>query len=114
MNFLTVLLVSIFMSANAMAANFSCHGTEPFWGAKVSSETIELNGPDYENPAKIVVTSVSGASGMVDSFLRVYSNKNGPIAIITSNKCDNGMSDETFPHEIILFTDSETLYGCCE
>ncbi len=99
------------LTSNAQALN--CSGTEPFWGATVSDDKIVLEGPGYETPYSIAVTGVTSAIGISADFLKVYSNDNGQVAVVTGNKCTDGMSDFEFPNEIILFTGSGTLYGCC-
>ncbi len=109
-SFLLFFFVACFSTA-AFAVN--CAGTEPFWGAQILTDKIVLEGPGYEVPMALPVTSVSGASGLTADFLKVYSNDNGQVAVITSNKCTDGMSDYEFPNEIIIFTGTETLYGCC-
>ena len=108
------ILASIFLlSGNALAV--SCHGTEPFWGAEVTKDKIVLNmvGFEADAPKTLAVSSVSGAAGYTASFLKVYSNQGKKVAVMTSNKCDNGMSDHIFPNQIIIFNGAETLYGCC-
>ena len=111
MKLVACLVLGIFCSTNAFA--MSCAGTEPFWGAEISSDKIVLEGPGYETPLALPVTSVSGAWGFTADFLKVYSNDNGQVAVMTSNKCSDSMSDFEFPNEIIIFTGTGTLYGCC-
>lgn len=106
---LTVLHANISEDTSAL----NCHGTEPFWGATLTEENVALEGPGFETPVSLPVTSVTGAAGYLADFLKVYSNQNGPVAIVTSNKCSDGMSDFTYPREVILFSGSATLYGCC-
>ncbi len=103
-------LASLF-SLNALAID--CHGTEPFWAAEVADDKVVLEGPGYEPALTLPVTNVSGAAGYTASFLQVFSNNNGQVAMVTSNECNNGMSDHIFPNEVYIFTGSTTLYGCC-
>ena len=108
---LIIVTASFLFSLNAAAID--CHGTEPFWGAEISDQKVVLEGPGYEPSLTLPVNSVSGAAGFTADFLKVYSNDNGQVAVVTSNKCSDSMSDFIFPNEVIIFTGSTTLYGCC-
>lgn len=105
-----ILLTSLF-SANAFA--LECGGTEPFWGATVSKSSVDIRSLGEPENQSIAVTSVEAASGYTSEFLQIYKNDNGPVAVVTSNKCNDSMSDYIYPKEIIIFTGSETFYGCC-
>ena len=104
------LFVALF-SGQAMA--LSCHGTEPFWGAEISPEKVIFIDPILESEKTIDLVSKEAPAGFSDSFMQIYTNANGPVAVVTSNKCSDGMSDFVYPNELILFTDNGTLYGCC-
>jgi len=106
---LLVLIVSLF-SVNALALN--CHGTEPFWSAEVSDEKVDFL--DFDDKVQSTrITEVKAASGFTSSFMQIYVNARGPVAVVTSNTCSDSMSDFAFPKEIILFTDMGVRYGCC-
>ena len=85
------------MSAPSFAA-LDCHGTEPFWNAKVSDKSIELKELGTVT-FLFSITKTNPAQGYKESFIKNYSNDNGPIATVTSRACDNGMSEEIFPKE---------------
>jgi uncharacterized membrane protein len=110
MKFLMVLVLTSFISTSALA--IGCHGTEPFWSAEVSSDKIVLTFVG-ESQSTFPVVSTQGAWGYTADFLKVYTNDNGPVAVMTSNKCSDSMSDFEYPNEIIIFTGGGTLYGCC-
>lgn len=101
--------ISVLFSFNALALN--CHGTEPFWSAEITDTQVKLD--EFGDKSVLPITSKTGAAGFMSDFLQVFSSMNGPVAIVTSNKCNDSMSDFEFPHEVILFTGSTTLYGCC-
>ena len=106
---LLVLIASLF-SVNALALN--CHGTEPFWGATVSTDKVEF--VDFDEQVQTTpITEVKAAAGFTSSFMQIYVNARGPVAIVTSNSCSDSMSNFTFPKEIILFTEMGVRYGCC-
>lgn len=102
------ILVSLF-SLNALALN--CHGTEPFWSADLSTDKIVFD--NFGDVETFPVSEIDSAFGYTASFLQIYKNNRGPVAIVTTNKCSDGMSDFEYPNEIILFTGTGTFYGCC-
>ncbi|MES2768341.1 MAG: hypothetical protein V4596_04280 [Bdellovibrionota bacterium] len=100
------------ISQNSFA--LECHGTEPFWGATLTEDNLSLQTVDIEGVTETKITKVAGAAGMVEEFLQVYSNEDGPVAVVRkTDSCSNGMSDETFPQEIIILSGDTNLYGCC-
>lgn len=112
MKALLLILTTTFIASQSFALD--CAGTEPFWGATLSSDKIEVTDVVMEESITVMpVTEISGAHGYTSEFLQVYSNQNGPVAIVTSNSCNDGMSDFTYPKEVIIFTGTGTLYGCC-
>lgn len=106
-----LMVMTFLFSLNALAID--CHGTEPFWRASVSEDKVILDQAGDIPILTLPINKVSGAAGFTSGFLKVYANNNGPVAVVTSNKCNNSMSDDIFPNEIILFTGATTLYGCC-
>ncbi len=100
---------ALFLCQNSFALD--CHGTEPFFKAQVSSSlfTLENDGVKDSQP----ITKVSTAVGTQESFLQVFSNDAGPVAVVKSAECNNGMSDEIFPKEVIIFSKGNVFYGCC-
>lgn len=105
-----VTLVAIALYSGQSFA-LECHGTEPFWDATVVSHKVEVSGPNFHE--RLPVDGLSTASGMTSDFLKVYTKNNIPVAIVTSNTCDDGMSDFEYPNAVIIFTSSSVLYGCC-
>jgi hypothetical protein len=71
MKLLIGLLFASIFSTNALAVE--CSGTEPFWGAKISTDKIVLEYPGEPAALVLPVTSVSGAWGFSADFLKVYS-----------------------------------------
>lgn len=106
-----VFLVVALFSMHA-SASFRCIGTEPFWNATLTEEVVNVNtmeGVQYHNQ----ISEVSGAAGYVASYIQVFSNLRGPVAVVKQAKCSDGMSDKEYDYEAIIFTDLVTLYGCC-
>lgn len=104
-------LSGMLMSASAFA--LECHGTEPFWGAWVTDEKVEFSFTD-EKVSVFPVTKVEAAMGMSVDYMSIYSDARGPLAVVTTRECNNGMSDEIFPKEVLIFTGRGVLSGCCE
>ncbi len=112
MKYLMALLVAFpLLSQPALALN--CFGTEPFWRAEISTQKLVLQKMSEEVAISIPLTSRSGVAGYTQDFVQVHSNMNGPVAVVTSTPCNDGMSDYTYPQQIILFTGADNLYGCC-
>ena len=107
---LILLTVAALFSMNTMA--LSCHGTEPFWGAKISETEIVVDLIEGE-PKVFPVSDVIEAAGFASGFVTTYSNQKVPVAVTSSNECNNGMSDHIFPKEVIIFLGDSVLYGCC-
>ena len=111
MKYLMALLAFPLMSQSALALN--CFGTEPFWGAEISEHKLTLREMGEEATISIPLTSTSGVAGYTEDFVRIYANMNGPVAVVTSTPCNDGMSDYIYPQQIVLFTGAYNLYGCC-
>lgn len=106
------ILAVAFFSQNSFALD--CHGTEPFWAANLTQEQVKLVDPVVQKETLLPVTRISRAAGYTEEFLSVYSNGSTPVATVRkTDSCNNGMSEETYPQEVILFNGEETLYGCC-
>lgn len=107
-----VVVTSPFLSPDAYALN--CFGTEPFWSANVQGDSINLDFISVKSTFAISrVSSPAGMPNSAGSFVKVYSDNRGPVAAVISQPCNDGMSDKTYPKEIVLFTGEMTLYGCC-
>lgn len=105
-------VAALILSDYSFALN--CHGTEPFWSAQLSADKVTVSLGLGKSITEIA--SVSSPLGMPDSensFVRVYSSSNGPVATTIAQQCNNGMSDDMYPYEIIIFTPNGSLYGCC-
>ncbi len=107
-----LLLVTFGLIMSSPALAIECHGTEPFWGALVNENKISLKSI-AEDMKHFDVTKTYGAAGHTEEFIKIYADERGPLAVIKANKCDNGMSEDIFPKQIVLFSGSQTLYGCC-
>jgi len=109
MNKFIMSLIGLSFCQSAFALD--CFGTEPFWSAEVSTEIISLE--IDRSQSAFQVTHISGARGYTEDFVKIFSNSQGPVAVIKAANCNDGMSDNEFEKEILLFTPAGTLYGCC-
>lgn len=110
MKMLMIILVLI-MSNPSFAEEIRCHGTEPFWGATIKKEKLVFRG--IPNTKVTPITGVSGASGYNASFLQLFSNESGPVAVVIARTCSDSMSDFDFPQQVVIFDGENTYYGCC-
>jgi uncharacterized membrane protein len=101
------------LSISAMAeSDFSCAGTEPFWGLNLIGSEISLTTPATESAVTEAVTSRTNASGTQEDFVFVATTATA-TATILSGECSDGMSDEIYSHHIVYNTGDLVLYGCC-
>jgi uncharacterized membrane protein len=110
MKLLLSMAISLYFANSAFAV--SCHGTEPFWQAELNADSVVFT-PAGSAPESQKVDEVTSAVGIAWAFMQVYQNSDGPVAVVKTQECNNGMSDETFPQEVILFKNGDTYYGCC-
>lgn len=99
--------------SQAQAETINCHGTEPFWGAIITSDKLSLEGVTDEENVSIDITGVSAAAGYSTDFVKAFSNMNGPVATVISKTCDDSMSDFDYPQQVVIYLGSKVLYGCC-
>ncbi|MFK8138981.1 MAG: hypothetical protein AB8E15_11520 [Bdellovibrionales bacterium] len=111
MKFLGLVVLLSLVSSKIFA--IQCVGTEPFWNATVNTEEVVFNAMALEEPVKMKITKLDGIVGFSTEHAAVYSNNNGPVAIITTESCNDGMSDDDYLKKAIIFTDFNTFMGCC-
>jgi uncharacterized membrane protein len=103
-----IALLALAFSLTAFAgSDFTCAGTEPFWHIDLVGKSLAFN-YDYDE----VYGSEAVVSRTTDGVDLVVRTKSA-TAKITKGECNDGMSDQTFTHEII-YTDGKTVVsGCC-
>lgn len=110
MKMLMIFSIAI-LSQYSLALN--CTGTEPFWSAEVSEQSVKFENNSVEETKTFPISEISGANGYTADFIKIYWNADKPVAVVTSNECSDSMSDLVYPKEIILFDGKATYYGCC-
>ncbi|QDK40417.1 hypothetical protein DOM21_02895 [Bacteriovorax stolpii] len=109
----TIALMSMLLSLSAMAADYSCSGTEPFWDLKIEGNTVTFN--EFmadETTTKEEIISRVDAQGLAPDFAFVVETKNAKATIVTG-ECNDGMSDNIYEKHIMYTTGNSVLYGCC-
>lgn len=101
--------------AQSSYADLKCGGTEPFWGLTIGAKRAV-----YEpmEGSKVEFDSVvsQDAQGIKPYMVRNYTLKNSKTladAVILKQKCDDGMSDVTYPYNITLTIMKTVFSGCC-
>lgn len=108
-----LVLVAVFFSFQTFAsADFSCFGTEPFWGLKLEGSKVSLSFPLGEEAKTEKVISRITAYGVSEDVAFVVKINNGSATII-AGECSDGMSDEIYPFHIVFSSDDNVFYGCC-
>lgn len=97
-------------------ADLKCGGTEPFWGLVIGS-----NKATYENmgeglKAEFDAVMLQDAQGLKPGHMRKYLLKNAKTpaeAMVLKKKCNDGMSDVTYPYTIAFTYKGIVFAGCC-
>jgi uncharacterized membrane protein len=115
-----VYLLMALASINSFAAdmNLTCVGTEPFWQIDISSNKemrFMIPGLAGEN---FTITQTSSAAGTSGDFAFQLSGKNAQSDLLKLNiikgECNDGMSDRTYPFNVLVEHQNRILYGCCK
>ena len=108
----SILALVLALSATAgLASEYSCFGTEPFWGAKITKSELMVD--DFENQSSEVITSKNTAIGVGEEYVFVVKTKNKSMTVVTG-ECSDGMSDTIYSHHAVLdLGNNKVFYGCC-
>lgn len=115
--FFAVPVLATLFGATVFAANrYHCVGTEPFWSADVSEKTVIVSSPGEERET-LLIAQRSYPQGTAPSFGEVIrAGKPGVDATLTirsDSKCNDGMSEQTYTHEIWFLRNNTLVVGCC-
>lgn len=111
-NIIIALTIALSSSA-AMAANYSCGGTEPFWGLKMVGNKFIFADPELERPTVSTIDSKRSAAGVGPEYVFVVKSGKATATVVTGT-CSDGMSDTEYTHHIVIDRGNErVLYGCC-
>jgi uncharacterized membrane protein len=84
-------------------------GTEPFWGGKVSHDSLVYTTPEDQIGQSISIERFAGRGGL--SFSGDFDGA-AFIMTVTPSQCSDGMSDRTYPFAVVLKIGDETRDGC--
>ena len=91
------------------AEKLSLGGTEPFWSATISGETLVWTTPEISEGLTIPVKRFAGNNGL--GFSGDLDGKFIQIAV-TPGECSDGMSDRTYPFTVTMMLGDQQLQGC--
>lgn len=108
----------ILTAATAFAADYTCVGTEPFWGVKVEGSTLTYSSPEVPNGRAMKIKSVREAEGVPAGVATVIKTKCGKkhgvtLTVVKDAQCSDGMSDQKYTHAAVYDSSEAVLYGCC-
>lgn len=92
-----------------------CFGTEPFWDMSVVNQTVKFKIND-ERTISLKVAKPETAAGTSIDYLKVYksySNQKNAILLIQKQVCSDGMSDRSYPYQVIFLHGDDAYIGCC-
>lgn len=111
-----ILFLTMFLSTPAVAIDYLCSGTEPFWGMKIEGHKLsyEYYGEEeVKKTGKILSRKLMAARP--ESFGVVAKTKKVTATIVLNDQCSDGMSEETYSHSVVLDIKAlpMALEGCC-
>ncbi len=107
----SILLLSLIAAFQVSAAEYTCFGTEPFWGLTITDSVVkfdEIEGPKADEK----ILSKEDAAGTTSDYAFVVKTPKTQIAVVTG-ECNDGMSDNIYSHHALVTTKTQVLYGCC-
>jgi len=96
--------------AKLAIASISGIGTEPFWDARTEGRCVTYATPEDQAGTR-VWTKASVTAGATE-WIGVLRGKPFEMVVRPKADCSDGMSDRTYPMEVILSVDGEVLHGC--
>lgn len=110
-----ILILGGVLAAGSAHADLKCGGTEPFWNLTIGSKKAVYEAMEG---GKVEFDSVvfQDARGIKPDMVRHYTLKNSKTsadAVVLKQKCDDGMSDVTYPYNITLTIMKTVFSGCC-
>jgi uncharacterized membrane protein len=107
-------LAVLMLTSTVHAAVFRCMGTEPFWTAQINTTKqvtkLQLTGPE----GSTISTKITQAAGTTGDYAFTAEGKYVTFSVVTDAACNDGMSDNTYTHAVLLKrAGTSPLYGCC-
>lgn len=90
----------------ALSSDYSCFGTNPYWSLELKESQANYLA-DYE-----VFGLESGKIEMISTDGQLLVGNDSSLQFVTK-KCNDGMTEATYGHQVIFKLGTETLIGCC-
>lgn len=111
-----IAFLALSLSVSAMATDYICSGTEPFWGMKIKGDKLSYDyyGENEVNKTEKILSKKLMAA-RPESFGVVAKTRNVTATITLNDQCSDGMSDQTYSHSVVLDAKAESVVfeGCC-
>lgn len=110
------MIVGVVALSGIARADLKCSGTEPFWSLMIGSTKAVYENMGEGLKMEFATVIQQDAQGLQAGHTRKYTFKNAKVtadAIVIKKKCDDGMSDITYPYTITLTVGKTLLAGCC-
>lgn len=93
-------------------ADYSAHGTEPFWTLRITEDRLEFEHSSVLNAAAERPDSQPAYPGTL--FIGQSENPGARdfIVLINDGVCNDGMADQVWPHFVRIFVDGGYFHGC--
>lgn len=111
-----LVLLAMSLSVSAMATDFKCAGTEPFWGMSITGDQLSYDYPADEPVNKTeTIVSKKLMAARPEAFGVVAKTKKVTATIVLNDQCSDGMSDEIYSHTVVLDVKGLPMVfeGCC-
>lgn len=111
-----IALLTLTASVSAMATDYTCSGTEPFWGMSIKGDKLSY---DYYGEVEVKKTETILSKKLMaarpEAFGVVAKTKRVTATIVLNDQCSDGMSDQTYSHSVVLDVKAlpMVLEGCC-
>jgi uncharacterized membrane protein len=114
-------VLAAFTSSGAVAAPaLKCGGTEPFWSIEVKEKhiTVDISGELKQNYFGLSVQEAAGMSAGTAFKIkgsRDRGAKRVELSVIrdSAGACSDGMSEESYPYQVLAEVEGILLSGCC-
>lgn len=111
-----IVLLAMSFTVSAMATDFKCSGTEPFWGMTIEGDKLTYDYPTENNEKRTEkIVSKKLMAARPEAFGVVAKTKKATATVVLNDQCSDGMSDETYSHSAVLDVKglSVVMEGCC-
>ncbi len=96
----------------------ACFGTEPFWDLTIRKDEIK-----FEHDGNVMVirgVPANSAKGTSETFIALYQGKVVGkerflnVIITKDGRCNDGMSETSYPARVHILSGKDLYTGCCK